>query len=66
MTALPSRPHVLEGAVEVIACANCPEPVTACLAPACTAYRHVHVRSRLHRCGNGVSFAFPVIQAVAR
>jgi len=52
--------RAIGGAVPLGACRWCLQPVTACTAPSCIAAGHVHLRSRLHKCGNGVSLAFPL------
>lgn len=46
------------GAVPVTRCLWCRMAAVRCTAPCCIGFGLVHLRSRLHKCGNGVTMAF--------
>ena len=56
----------LTGAVILERCKWCEAPVTPCLCGGrCIGLRFVHLMSRKHKCGNGVTWAYARTEAQA-
>lgn len=49
------------GAIDVSRCLFCTRITVPCTSPACIGQGAVHLMTRLHKCGNGLTVAVPVL-----